>query len=63
VEQICDRVIVIAEGRVVADAAPSDLTQMTELPNLERVFAQLVRQQDTRAAAKGMVEAMRIGDG
>jgi ABC-2 type transport system ATP-binding protein len=63
VEQICDRVIVIAEGRVVADAAPSQLTQLTELPNLERVFAQLVRQQDTRAAAKEMVEAMRIGDG
>ncbi|MGA8111851.1 MAG: ABC transporter ATP-binding protein [Acidobacteriaceae bacterium] len=60
VEQICDRVIVIAEGCVVADAAPSELTQLTQLPSLERVFAQLVRQQDTRAAAKEMVEAMRI---
>jgi ABC-2 type transport system ATP-binding protein len=63
VEQICDRVIVIAEGKIVADAAPSELTQLTELPNLERVFAQLVRQQDTRAAAREMVEAMRIGNG
>jgi ABC-2 type transport system ATP-binding protein len=63
VEQICDRVIVIAQGKVVADAAPSELTRLMELKSLEKVFAQLVRQQDTRAAAKEMVEAMRIGDG
>jgi ABC-2 type transport system ATP-binding protein len=62
VEQICDRVIVIAEGKILADAAPSDLTRLMELPSLERVFAQLVRQQDTRAAAHAMVEVMRIGD-
>jgi ABC-2 type transport system ATP-binding protein len=30
------------------------------LPNLESVFAQLVKQQDTRAVAQEMVEAMRI---
>jgi len=63
VEQICDRVIVIAQGKVVADAAPSDLTRLMELPSLEKVFAQLVRQQDTRSAARAMVEVMRIGDG
>ncbi|HEX4039556.1 MAG TPA: ABC transporter ATP-binding protein [Acidobacteriaceae bacterium] len=60
VEQVCNRVIVIAEGRVVADAAPSELTRLTQLPSLEKVFAQLVRQQDTHSAAKEMVEAMRI---
>lgn len=63
VEQICDRVIVIAEGKVVADASPSELTRLTELPSLEKVFAQLVRQQDTRSAARAMVEAMRLGHG
>lgn len=63
VEQICDRVIVIAQGKVVADAAPSELTRLMELPSLERVFAQLVRQQDTRSAARGIVEVMRIGHG
>jgi ABC-2 type transport system ATP-binding protein len=62
VEQLCDRVIIIAHGRVVADASPSDLTRLMELPSLERVFAQLVRQQDTRSAAREMVEAMRITD-
>lgn len=62
VEQVCDRVIVIAEGKVVADAPPADLTRMMELPNPERVFAQLVRQQDTRAAARELVDVMRVGD-
>jgi ABC-2 type transport system ATP-binding protein len=33
-----------------------------QLPSLEKVFAQLVRQQDTRAAAHNMVEAMRMGN-
>jgi len=60
VEQLCDRVIVIAEGRVLADAAPQELARLLQLPTLEKVFAQLVRQQDTRAAAREMVEAMRI---
>jgi ABC-2 type transport system ATP-binding protein len=59
---MCDRVIVIAQGKVVADAAPSELTRLMELPSLERVFAQLVRQQDTLTAAREMVEVMRIGD-
>jgi ABC-2 type transport system ATP-binding protein len=56
-------VIVIVEGKVVADAAPSELTRLMELPSLERVFAQLVRQQDTLSAAREMVEVMRVGHG
>lgn len=60
VEQLCDRVIVIAQGKILADAAPSELTRLTHLPSLERVFAQLVRQQDTRTAARQMVEVMRM---
>ena len=60
VEQVCNRVIVIARGRVVADAPPSDLTTLMKLPNLESVFAQLVQQQDTLAAAQKIVEVMQI---
>jgi ABC-2 type transport system ATP-binding protein len=60
VEQVCHRVVVIARGRVQADAPPSALTTLMKLPNLESVFAQLVQQQDTRAAAQQIVEAMQI---
>jgi ABC-2 type transport system ATP-binding protein len=63
VEQVCQRVIVIAKGRVLADAAPSELKSMTSLPNLERVFAQLVEQQDTRLVAEKIVEVMQIAHG
>ena len=61
VEQVCNRVIVIAKGRVLADAPPADLTKLMSLPNLESVFAQLVEQQDTRATAEQMVEVMQLG--
>ena len=60
VEQVCDRVIVIAKGRVVADAKPGELTTLMKLPNLESVFAQLVQQQDTRATAAEIVEVMKV---
>ena len=60
VEQVCDRVIVIARGKVLADAPPSELTTLMKLPNLESVFAQLVQQQDTRGVAQQMVEVMQI---
>jgi ABC-2 type transport system ATP-binding protein len=58
VERVCDRVIVLAHGRIVADASPAELTRMTELPTLEHVFAQLVRQTDTAEVARELVEAM-----
>ena len=62
VEQVCNRVIVIAKGRILADAPPAELTKLMSLPNLESVFSQLVQQQDTRATAREMVEVMRIAD-
>ena len=61
VEQVCSRVIVIAKGRVLADARPADLAKLMSLPNLESVFSQLVQQQDTRRLAEQMVEVMQIG--
>jgi ABC-2 type transport system ATP-binding protein len=60
VEQVCNRVVVIAGGKVLADAPPSKLTTLMSLPNLESVFAQLVQQQDTRSAAERIVEIMQI---
>jgi ABC-2 type transport system ATP-binding protein len=62
VEQVCNRVIVIGEGRILADAPPSDLTKLMKLPNLQDVFAQLVHQEDTKALAREMVEVMKGPD-
>jgi ABC-2 type transport system ATP-binding protein len=60
VEQICDRVVVIAQGKILADARPSELTGVMELGNLESVFAQLVQQQDTKTVAHELVETMKV---
>ena len=60
VEQVCDRVIVIAKGRVLADGPPGDLKRSMELSSLEHVFAELVQQQDTRSMAKELVAAMGV---
>src|SRR5580698_2586271 len=37
VEQICTRVVVIAKGKILADASPSELTGLMELKDLESV--------------------------
>ena len=62
VEQICNRVIVIAKGSILADAAPAELAKVMQLASLESVFAQLVQQQDTRVLARELVEVMQIGN-
>ena len=63
VEQVCDRVIVLSNGNVVADAAPRELTKLMELPTLESVFAQLVQQTDTVVLAQNMMDVMKVRHG
>ena len=43
VELVCHRVIVIAGGKILADAPPAELRASLQLANLESVFAQLTR--------------------
>jgi len=62
VEQVCSRVVVIAKGRVLANAAPAELKKLMSLPSLESAFAQLVEQPDTRSVALQIVEVMETGD-
>ncbi len=41
VSALCDRIVVIAEGRVVADGTPDDLRAQTDRDNLEDAFVVL----------------------
>jgi ABC-2 type transport system ATP-binding protein len=59
VERVCDRVIILAKGKVVADASPSSLTTLMHLPDLESVFAQLIQQTDTAQLAQDLVSVMK----
>jgi ABC-2 type transport system ATP-binding protein len=60
VELVCHRVIVIAKGKILADAPPSELKSSLALANLESVFAQLVQQQDTQSVASELVDTMAV---
>jgi ABC-2 type transport system ATP-binding protein len=60
VEQVCDRVVVLAKGKILADASPSDLTRLMELESLEHAFAQLVQQEDTKSLARELIEAIKV---
>ncbi|HTV08645.1 MAG TPA: ABC transporter ATP-binding protein [Candidatus Aquilonibacter sp.] len=60
VERVCDRVIVLTKGRIVADAPPAELTRVMKLSNLESVFAQLVEQTQTERIAQQLVDVMKV---
>jgi ABC-2 type transport system ATP-binding protein len=60
VERVCDRVMVINQGKILADASPSELVNLMKFPSLEGVFAQLVQQQDTVALAHEITEAIQV---
>lgn len=62
VERVCDRIMILDQGRVVADASPTELICLMRQPTLETAFAHLVRQTNTADVARQAVEAMRISD-
>jgi ABC-2 type transport system ATP-binding protein len=59
VEKVCAHVVVIYQGRVVADDSVDRLRDLMHLPNLEEIFTQLVEQHDMEARANEIVAAIR----
>lgn len=49
VSALCDRIVVIAHGRVVAEGTPDDLRAQTGCENLEDVFVKLVGLEEEHA--------------
>ena len=58
VEKVCDRVLIINRGRIVADGSVSGLRNLMQLPTLEQVFSQLVRQDDLEERASRIASVM-----
>jgi ABC-2 type transport system ATP-binding protein len=52
VEKICEHVIVIYKGRIVADDSVKSLRNLMHLPDLEKIFTQLVQQDDMESRAR-----------
>jgi ABC-2 type transport system ATP-binding protein len=59
VEKVCSRVIILHQGRIVADDSVARLRDLMKLPNLEEIFSQLVIEQDSEQVADELMEAMR----
>ncbi|MCU1273059.1 MAG: transporter related [Bryobacterales bacterium] len=58
VEKVCEHVIVIYKGRIVADDSVDRLRDLMRLPNLEEIFTQLVQQGDMESRARDISEIM-----
>ncbi len=60
VEKICSRVIILKQGRVVADGDVRHLRQLMQAPSLEGVFAQLVLEGSSAQTAAEIADAMML---
>jgi ABC-2 type transport system ATP-binding protein len=60
VERISTRVLILREGRVVADDSASRLRELTQSASLEDVFSQLAVTEDTDRIAAELLEAVRV---
>ena len=58
VETVCMRVIVIHNGRIVADDPVEQLRALMNLRTLADIFSQLTEERDLRAVARDIVAAI-----
>jgi len=56
VEKVCSRVVILHRGKVVADDSIERLRSWMELPTLEKIFSQLVIEQDTDSMARQIAD-------
>ena len=58
VEKLCDRVLILSRGCVIADDSIANLRERTHTATLENVFAQLATEQDSEAVAQQIVDVI-----
>ncbi len=63
VENLCDRVIIISEGKIVADGSVDKLKSLTKRSSLEEVFSRLTHSEDMDAVAKAFSQSITSDDG
>ena len=59
VEKVCSRVVILHQGRTVANDSIGNLRDLMALPTLEDIFAQLVTERDPDATAREIAEVIR----
>jgi ABC-2 type transport system ATP-binding protein len=60
VERVCDRVIVLHQGAVVADDSIANLRTLLSRSSLEGVFSQLVIREDPEQLAHRLIDVSRL---
>jgi ABC-2 type transport system ATP-binding protein len=58
VERLCDRVIILDHGQIVADGSPAELMQSTQRQTLEVVFRSLTSDEDQEQVAQEFVDVV-----
>lgn len=58
VEQVCSRVVILKDGRMVGHDTVANLRAALQLPSLDAVFASLVAEERVGERARGLVDAM-----
>jgi ABC-2 type transport system ATP-binding protein len=61
VERLCTRVVVLHEGRVVADDSVTQLRALLASSSLEQVFAHLVLRNDPERVARDIADVVTVG--
>jgi ABC-2 type transport system ATP-binding protein len=59
VEQVCSRVVILKDGRIVGHDSVANLRATLQLPSLDAVFAALVVEEDVEERSRGLVAAMQ----
>jgi len=58
-EKVCSRVIILYQGKIVANDEVGRLRDLMHLPSLEQIFRQLSQQEDVGASAREIVTVMQ----
>lgn len=58
VEKVCDHIVVIHKGRIVADDSVGGLRTLMQRPNLEGIFMQLVQEDDLELRAREILSVI-----
>ncbi|HWE52947.1 MAG TPA: ABC transporter ATP-binding protein [Bryobacteraceae bacterium] len=58
VERVSSRIVILHKGKVAANDSIQQLCSLMSLPTLERIFTELVIEQDTNALTRQIVEIM-----
>ena len=59
VEQVCSRVVILKDGRIVGHGSVANLRDTLHLPSLDAVFAALTEEENVDDCRQGLIRAMK----